>query len=224
MIHLFSILISPDFFRGFSLAGTLFAVTGSLIAAIFYRGKNGEPYSIFNHFISELGEKDVSRAAWSFNVGLVLSGVCLLPACISLGLLIPGAWAKIGMAFGIVSAVSLALVGVFPMNNITPHTRAAITYFRAGLGMVIFFTLAILLQAEIPLVLPRVYSLAGMPAIISFSTFLIYSSVAFKKQDEINEGEEKPRPRFWGIAVSEWSIFLTTVPFFLLLALGIKIT
>lgn len=216
-----NLLKNPVFFQYLSLAGVLSAVLGALVAAAAYRGKNGERYSILNHYISELGEVGVSRLAWAFNLGLILSGLCLLPSTISLGLLIPGAWSKIGMAAGIIAAVSLALVGVFPMNKITPHSRVALTYFRLGLVMVIFFTLAIAVQPKALSLLPRLFGLAGLPAILSFSFFLIYSQIVYSKAKGSDAPAEIIRPRFWGVAFAEWTIFLTIVPFFLVLALGL---
>jgi hypothetical membrane protein len=103
-----------------------------VIAGIFYRGKDGESYSPLNHFISELGEMGVSRSAWVFNLGLMISGISLILGSLSLGLVCPGILAKIGMAVGIISSVGLFFLGVFPMNNIKPHTTAAMIYFRGG--------------------------------------------------------------------------------------------
>ena len=144
------LLTNPITFQILSLAGALSAILGSIIAGLAYRGKQGEAYSLLNHFISELGEVGVSRLAWVFNLGLMISGLCLIPASVSLGLLLPGVWSKLGMAAGIVTAVSIGLVGVFPMNKRTPHIRAAVTYFRIGLLMIGLFTAAIALQPDPP--------------------------------------------------------------------------
>lgn len=204
-----------------SIFGTFGVVLGSLIAAIAYRGKLGERYSPFNHFISELGERGVSRLSWSFNLGLVICGICLLPAVISLGMMIHTFFAWLGMAAGIVAAISLALVGFFPMDNITPHIRSAVTYFRSGLAMVLFFTLAIAFPSDDGGTLPRILSLAGIPAIIAFAFFLVYSQVNLNTRDNALSPLETTRPRFWVLAISEWVIFITTVPWLLAIGLGI---
>jgi len=67
----------------------------------------------------------------------------------------------------------------------------------------------------------RLRSLAGLPAILASSVFLVDSHIEFKKHPSGEEGEEKPRPKDSGIALSEWSIFLTIALFFLLLATGV---
>lgn len=201
-------------FQALSLAGVLCVVLGSLIAGLAYRGRLNERYSSLNHFISELGEVGVSRLAWVFNLGLILSGRCLLPGCISLGLILPGIWSKLGMAAGAISAVSLSLVGVFPMNKMTPHIRAAVTYFRPGLVMVILFTLAIALQRGTP---PALHPLFGL----AVAYFLIYSRVSYDTPQNPLSPLETDRPRVWRMAVAEWAIFLTTAPWFLAIAAGL---
>ncbi len=215
-------LKNPILFQWLSLAGAASAVLGSLIAGLAYRGRLGERYSPLNHFISELGEEGVSRRAWAFNWGLIVCGLCLLPACVSLGLLLPGVWAKLGLAAGIVTAVSIALVGVFPMNRLTPHIRAAVTYFRFGLVMVLFFTIAIAAQPETPPLLPRLIALVGLPAVASYAYFLLYSRVSYAApENPLDTKLQKARPRVWRMAAAEWAIFITTVPWFLAVAAGL---
>ena len=215
-------LKNPILFQWLSLAGAASAVLGSLIAGLAYRGRLGERYSPLNHFISELGEEGVSRRAWAFNWGLIVCGLCLLPACVSLGLLLPGVWSKLGLAAGVVTAVSIALVGVFPMNKLTPHIRAAVTYFRFGLVMVLFFTIAIAAQPETPPLLPRLIALVGLPAVASYAYFLLYSRVSYAApENPLDTKLQKARPRVWRMAAAEWAIFITTVPWFLAVAAGL---
>lgn len=214
-------LTHPTTIQFFSLAGALAAVLGSLIAGLAYRGKRGQPYSPLNHFISELGEVGVSRLAWVFNLGLVVCGLLLLPCGIGLGFFIPGWTAKMGMAAGIVAAAAVSLVGVFPMNHLTPHTRAAMTYFRAGLVMILCFTTAILFQPPQNTVLPRAVGLVGIPAILAYSSFLIYSRIVFRKDDHPLAPLQGDRPRIFGLALVEWLVFLTTIPWFFAVAIAL---
>lgn len=213
-------LKNPAFFQILSLAGALSAVLGALVSGLAYRGRQGERYSPLTHFISELGEVGVSRLAMLFNLGLILCGLCLLPACISLGLLLPGIWSKLGMLAGVVTTLSIALVGVFPMNKMTPHTRAAVTYFRMGLVMVIFFTLAILFQPRNLPLLSRWLGLAGLPAVLAYTFFLLYSRVSYSPSNNALDPQDFLRPRFWGVAAAEWAVFLTTIPWLLAIAAG----
>ena len=215
-------LSNPIWFRISGFAGAVFAVLGAVIAAAGYRGKAGEPYSPFNHFISELGEVGVSRLAVAFNLGLIFSGVALIPKTNSLGLVLSGWVAKLGMAAGVICAVSLALVGVFPMNRIKLHGKAAVAYFRSGLAMVVLFSIAIASQPADGAVLARGYALAGLPPILSFGSFLVLIGRAYKETDEPLEADEgAKRPRFWILAVVEWLVFLTVLLWFLVIAQGL---
>ena len=58
-------------------AGIFILLLSVLIAATSYVGKQNETYSFLNHFISELGEKGVSKFAYIFNGGLILGGACI---------------------------------------------------------------------------------------------------------------------------------------------------
>lgn len=213
-------------FRWFGIAGSLIIILSFCITGLFYRGKDGRPYSIFNHFISELGEVGVSRAAAVFNIGLMLGGAVLVPFCIALGLLIPHWLAYAGMAAGLWAAVSCILVGIFPMNNIQPHTRAALSFFRSGLVMVFFFSLAIFFQPAGRRALPLT---ANIPGFLAFAAFAGFLSIPWKTEDEktaevspLQPDEEKPRPRFWLMPFLEWLVFFTTIAWFLFVALMIR--
>ena len=216
-----ALIDAPLSFRIFSVAGALIAVLGSLLSALYYRGKKGQPYSPLNHFISELGEVGVSKLAWVFNTSLILTGLCLVPAAASLGCLLNSVLSKIAMAAGIVCAISLSLVGVFPMNKLKPHGYAAMTYFRAGLAMVFLFSLAIALQPKPELALPRGFALAGLPPILAFSTFLLLVSCTTQQAEDPLSIEGVERPRVWRLAVVEWLIFVTILLWFVLITIGL---
>ena len=122
----------PLTFKIAGMAGVLTVLLGSLVAGFFYRGKDGERYSPLNHFISELGEEGVSAKAGWFNLSLIVSGLCLLAACISLGLILPGTLARIAGVIGALCALSLALVGLFPVNLYKQHAASAMAFFLSG--------------------------------------------------------------------------------------------
>jgi hypothetical membrane protein len=218
MINFFS----PVWFKIFAMVGGAAAAIGAVTAALFYRGTQGEPYSPLNHFISELGEVGVSRCAWCFNLGLIISGAVLMPASVNLGMVLPGVLAKLAMIAGVICAFSLALVGVFPMNKMKPHGKAAIAYFRAGLIMVVLFSLAIAFQPLEAALLSPVYALAGLPPIMAFASFLILIGRAYQNEEAPLSTGAGPRPKIWHLAAVEWSIFLTVLLWFLLIALGLR--
>lgn len=155
----------------FGLAGTSLIILAVVFSALRYNGRRGERYSIFNHFISELGEVGISPAAWVFNRGLTAGGLLLLPFMIGLGAALQSLWGWLGTLAGIVTALGAAAVGQYPMNELSSHGRAAMTYFRGGLVMVIFFALAIFFQPT-P-VIPPAANLLSLAAGVCYGAFLL---------------------------------------------------
>ncbi len=206
-----------NIFRIFGLAGTILIILAIVIRSLRYRGKRGEHFSLFNHFISELGEVGISPAAWVFNGGMMIGGVILLPYILELGLIFRSALGWLGTAAGIVATLGVIAVGIFPMNNLHAHGIAAVTYFRAGLVMVFFFGLAILFQPGAHKVIPQAANLFSLLAFLSYASFLILMTP--KKSDEAPadalDPEQVPeRPRVWLLAVIEWVVFFTTILWF----------
>lgn len=216
-----SILTDPGLFKLLGITGVLIVVIGATVSAGVYRGKQGQKYSPFNHYISELGELGVSRFAGVFNLSLILAGLALIPASISLGLILSGWLATLGLFAGVASAVSLMLVGVFPMNRIKPHGKAAMMYFRAGLVMILMFNLAIFLQPADAIVLPRLWGLAGLPAVAAFASFLILIYRATKQVEHPLGTADFSRPKFWPMAIVEWLVFITVLLWIILIAMAI---
>ena len=98
--------------RRFPLYGLLASGIGIifiLAPMIPYEGTAGEPFSIFNHYVSELGEVGVSVWAPVFNIGMMLAGLLFIPFFIGLGLYLDNVLAKIGAIGGVYSAISSLL-------------------------------------------------------------------------------------------------------------------
>jgi hypothetical membrane protein len=188
-----------------------------------YTGRGGEAYSLFNHFISELGEVGISHLAWLFNAGLVTGGLLFLPFCLGLGLVLPGWLSKMGSVAGVVAAISLAGVGIFPMTYLEPHIIAAMTYFRSGLVTVILFGLAIQLQPKGRIVVNKWVNLASLVAVACYSGFLIYMQLApGQESNNLDLSWLISRPAVRPLAILEWSIFFSTILWFTVIAFGGK--
>lgn len=201
------------------IMGCLVIVVGSLGSGLAYTGKLGERYSILNHFISELGEVGVARRAWMFNLGLISGGLLISLECVGLGMRIPGILSKVGMAAGSSASLAVMLTGFFPMNRLAPHVRAAMTFFRLGLVTILLFSVAILLQPPESQGLPRLAGLVGIPAVVSYSSFLLYSARTFSTPTVALTPLSQARPRLWMLAFLEWLIFLTTISWFFAVAM-----
>ena len=198
----------------FGFIGTSLIVLAVSYPIFLYRGKCGERYSLLNHFISELGEVGVSRAARIFNTGLLLAGLAMLPYVIGLGIIFGSPLGWLGTAAGVIAVLGVAAVGIFPMNNIQAHTIAATTYFRAGVVMVFFFGLAIFFQPAGKGMIPQTANLLSLLAFLAYAAFLVLPLFRGKKQtptDNLDPQQEPERPRVWAHPALEWLVFFSTI-------------
>jgi hypothetical membrane protein len=195
-------------------AGIGFTILAVFYPALVYRGKRGERYSLLNHFISELGEVGVSRAAWFFNTCLLLGGLVLMPYVILLGVSFASLLGWLGAAAGIAAVLGVAAVGIFPMNNLKFHVIAAMTFFRAGLMMVFLFGLATLFQPNGKTVVPQGATLLNLLAFLAYGVFLTLPRAWKKEQkpaDMLDPEQVPERPRLWALAILEWLVFFSTI-------------
>ena len=171
----------------FGLFGSLLILLSMIISGLVYRGKQGENYSVLNHFISELGEVGVSRFSWLFNFGLIAGGLVLMPFLAGMGLALASIWGKLALIMGILTALSCIAVGIFPMNHIQLHTWAAIAYFRTGLVTVLLFSVAVFYQPSEFEIIPKLSNLAGLFSVLCYATFLLTTNTKKKDADSSNE-------------------------------------
>ncbi len=198
--------------------GSVLVSSAVLAAGLAYRGAQGESYSILNHFISELGQIGVSRAAPVFNAGLVIAGVLFMPFCagVSLRLRTVTGWAA--FAAGVLASAACAGVGFFPMNTMGSHIFFAMWFFRLGLVTVLIYGAAILFQprASSGERLPRAAALASVPAVLAYSAFLFLSGMLTQGgPNPLDTGAFQKRPSVWPLAILEWLVFFTTILWFL---------
>jgi hypothetical membrane protein len=200
-------------FAYFGIFGTVLVSLVILASSLRYRGKQAERFSPLNHFISELGEVGVSTAASLFNVGFIIGGLFLLPYMVGLGMRFNSLLGWLGAAVGIVASLGVCAVGIFPMNDLTTHGHAAMTYFRAGLIMVFIFALAILFQPVGGRSIPQSANLLSLLAFAAYASFLVLIGRGhFPDPSGAPEAQIEPeRPRISRLAILEWAVFFTTI-------------
>lgn len=203
-----------------ALAGSLIILGSSFIAILAYRGKNNERYSITRFFVSELGEVGVSKLAWLFNGGLILGSFLLFLMMPGVGISLGNVWGYIGAFIGMIAAGGSLFVGIFPMNQIKPHTKAAMIYFRAGLATVFLFSIAILAQPAETRTIPLYTLVIGVIAFFAYSSFLVQIGKSVKNQQDnaFDTSEIHSRRAFWWMPFLEWMVVIFTILWFLIIS------
>jgi len=210
----------------FGLTGSLVVIAAVIISGLVYRGPNGERYSSLNHFISELGQVGISRAAGVFNYGLIIAGILLLPYLVGLALVLNNAWAIPAAIAGVWATLSCALIGLFPMNNIKAHIKAAVSFFRAGLVTMVLYSISIFAQPVESEIIPKGMIWIGVMASLVDAVFLKYPDRAAKQDtdmDVLDTSKLVERPKVWMAAVLEWAVLASTMLWFLATSLALLI-
>jgi hypothetical membrane protein len=203
-----------SFFRFIGTLGPSILLVAILVSAFIYQGHLQEKYSPLNHYISELGEVGISKGAILFNISIVLSGLLLLPTIVKLGTLFQTIFGWLGTIAGVLAALGVIGVGLFPVNKLNPHNHAALLFFRSGLCMIILFGLAILVQQPDHIFIPKWLDAIGILAVVFYIWFLILLSLRTRKQvtgNSLSSETSTPRPSFDLIPTLEWAIFFTTI-------------
>lgn len=135
----------PKCFSSFGLAASLLVVLTFYLAHIDYFNQNQQPYSILNHFVSELGWYKVSDRAYIFSIGLFLGGILLLPFSYGFGHQFHGKFSKVTTLSLLLTGFGCLLVGLFPMDILLLHGLGAGTFFSSAylatalLGILAFY-------------------------------------------------------------------------------------
>jgi hypothetical protein len=191
----------PSFVWGY--VGVGIPVISMFITALIYRDPLDSRFSIFNMFVSELGERAVSEVAWLFNWGLILGAIPLLLFMLGLGLKYKSIFGWICTAGGIFCSISAFFVGIFPMDfdsslYMTGHVISAMSFFYGGMATVFLFSILIFIDKK--KILPRWLGVFGIVVAIIFALFL------FLPEGALDDIMIRPRDPFLLLAFLEWLV------------------
>lgn len=186
------------------ILGVLFIALGSALTGAVYIGEQGQRYSPFNHWVSELGEVAFSQWAVVFNGGLVMGGLATALFMFGLSLWMHG-WVRwvFGLT-GILTGLFGSLVGLFPMDDIITHSTTATGFFLMGGVSVGLFSLYVWFSRQ--QLFPRYLILPGILTVASFVLFSL-SLIGLDASISVLETPDV-RPDFWLTTVLEWLVVI----------------
>ncbi len=207
--------------RGAAMAGVASSVAilaGCAVSGLSYTGADGEAYSPLNHWISELGQLGVARMAHAFNVLVGLSSAFFLVFVIGLWLT-SGSRLRWGFGpAGVVAGIGGLFVGIFPMNDPTPHVTAAGLFFGFGWIFVALASIAFVRQREARH--PIWLGFAGVVPVVASIAFIVSLRVdAFARERMGSAGPITDRPDVWVAAILEWTALVSIIAWVLLTSL-----
>ncbi len=208
----------------FGLAGVAILGVCTLVACLGFTGLRGEPYSILNHYISELGTV-TSQYGWIFNLGLIVGVPFILLFLEGTRTNLHSRLAQIGRGFGIMTGIGGFFVGVFPGNigTLVQHGIAAMIFFLGGGLSVGLLSLALLREADTRS--SKWVGRAGLVALGIFVAFPVVSAIVaggMTSFERIIAYVTSDRPPFAADAFFEWLTLFSIIAWSLLAALETK--
>jgi len=180
------------------LVGSATILLGSLITALVYTGSKGQAYSPLNHWVSELGQVSVSRAASVFNISLIIGGICFAIFMAGVAAQTNGWLSSLFRIIGGLAGFAGILVGLFSMDHLAPHAVCACSLFLMLLLVVSSFSLYIARSS--PALFPRWLIIPGGVTIVGIIGCMMsvgsFSIEAFAAPTN--------RLAVWNVAVFEW--------------------
>ena len=183
------------------LIGSSVIAIGSVVTGLAYTGSKGQSYSPLNHFVSELGQLSVSRLAVVFNTSLIVGGVCFVVFILGLAAAGQGWLRYLYGLVGVIAGIGGAFVGVFPMDYLVPHSRAALTFFMLGLVTVLLASIDFVRRPDPRF--PRWLSVVGAVTVGAFAIFLV---ILFGGENDLAHPDE--RVAIWPLTIFEWLLIV----------------
>lgn len=206
-------------FIGFYWLGFLVSfilLFGVLYSTIGFTGMKKEKYSIFNHFISELGDPRFSAKKNIFALTLIFSGSLMIFFSIGLGFLLHSIWGDITLFFGVVSSIFSILVGIFPEDKEQTHFALSGFYFITLFIYDLVFTLTIIFQPNLSI--SHWVIIVNIITMVLAFIFIIDTLILDKEELALTYRPwewENGRPRFWLNPFLEWLTFFGIIAWIL---------
>lgn len=181
------------------------------MSAWFYSGRTHESYSFFNHFISELGNRNYSGHAYFFNGAMILAGIPIIIFMTGVGRLLDTRIRYPMLLTGILSGILCILLGYYSSDRFDIHIKVALAQFNAMLLSSVFFSIAVLRERDSGY-FRRWLAYAGTFPIVCIVAFL---GIEYSHQADVRSGHVHQllyhRPAFWPLPFMEWMVFFSLI-------------
>jgi hypothetical membrane protein len=199
-------------------AGVAIILLTCWVAASGFRGPTGLPYSFLNRDISALGEPDLSALASLFNWGLRIGGACLVIFMLGLSRCVRHWGITLAVVCGIIAAIGVILVGVFPAPERAYHRAAASIVFFSGLATFVLFTATVLSAEQGKLA--RWLAIPSAIVTLAIGSFLVVPYYLYENPYvAFFVGPPGPdRPIVWLPSLLEWAAFFLVAAWVLIVS------
>ena len=194
--------------------GVLFLAV-CLAIVIFTYENSRYSYSIFNHFISELGHTVDSPFYIVFGAGLCVASIFNIILVMGLAFYLNNRWSIWAMRLGVFSGLSGFAVGLLPGDLYKIyHLIAALMFFFGSLVTVALFALAIHKDTENKV--PKWYII---PSLVMVIVSIIFLTLPKEEVQRFLENRDIfVRPSLWLVPFFEWLVLISFMFWMILIA------
>jgi hypothetical protein len=165
--------------------GVVLLIVGVFLSVISFDHNNANPYSCWNHVISELGFPYASPLTCVFNATVVVSSLLFLPMLYQLGTFLRTRLGYMAIGCGFVTFLALSALGVLGLRQdflhspyvflrfFKIHMAIAGVFFLGWLATVTMLTIAFCGHWKDPL--SRLMAIVGMVSFLVFPTAVVVS-------------------------------------------------
>ncbi len=189
-----------------------------ILTAIPFTGQQGETYSIFNHFISELGGRRYSELHHLYNSGLIITSLGFLFFAKGLSFFSSTRLSKWAVYIGIFSAILCVFVGLIPEDIRRPHLLIALAFFSCMALSTLLYSIDIIIHQK-----NRFPLSAGIHGLSISALFVCFISMPKDKMiEKFEKGPLFDRPEIWYLPFFEWLVFFAFISWIVHLSIHMR--
>lgn len=201
----------------FSIVATLLILICFAVAMYHYQNARYS-YSIFNHFISELGHTEGSDYYISFSIGLCIASLSLIVYLTMMENILNDRFSKYGKYIGILACISCFMVGLFPADtHLKPHLLFALIFFFGNMISCLFYGISIFKSNT-----QKLHIWTGiLPIITAVCSFIFLILPKEEVRIFLKDRHNYDRPDFWIHPIFEWSVLIGLLTWILISSLSV---